>query len=494
MTKYKKEFAENIIVLLICCITTFLFLVNSPFHPWTNTYAPTDSAVFKTITMMMENGAMPYKDSFDHKGPILYVINWLGDRIAVYRGVWVLEFLSLVIAFFFMYKIACLLSGKVRAVISVFVSISIMFGAYCGGNICEEYALPFIAVSLFFFGDYLKNNIITRKRLLVCGLSFACVLLLKANLISTWLVFCPVVLFACVKNKKCQELKGFIAWFLVGAAIVFIPVVAWLYIRGALAQCWNDYIIFNRLYVSAEGGRALFTNKVHAFFFFCNRPVIWISLGVLIYMCFYKSKRYNVIYIAYILLILIFASMSGMAFVHYAITFVPAIVYPISCIFAEIDKMKSGCISLIVSLIVSISFLSGIILPDWINLGKTIPAIYQSRNIDKRTGIINDIANYINNETEREEAISVYGNWDIIYLMSGRRHATRYSYQFPVGQVLPDLMKDYMNQLQEELPRVIVIEAGFYDESIAQFLINNNYILVLTEDENSMDGAMVFKR
>ena len=77
--------------------------------------------------------------------------------------------------------------------------------------------------------------------------------------------------------------------------------------------------------------------------------------------------------------------------------------------------------------------------------------------------------------TEEEDKISVYGNWNIIYVLSNRVHATRYSYQFPIGQVMPEIMDEYMKDLQEELPKILVIMSGKFDDNIHGFLDKNNY-------------------
>ena len=106
LKKFVQGNSENLICLFIMSISAFLFLQQSPLHPWIGSDAGTDSSVFKTVALMMEHGYMPYKDSFDHKGPLLFIINFWGDRISGYRGVWVFEFLFMVTAFFMLYKIA----------------------------------------------------------------------------------------------------------------------------------------------------------------------------------------------------------------------------------------------------------------------------------------------------------------------------------------------------------------------------------------------------
>ena len=74
---------------------SFVFLFNSPLHPWIRGESTTDSSVFRTIAMMMRYGYMPYRDSFDHKGPLLYIIEFVGDSLGGTSGIWVIELIAI---------------------------------------------------------------------------------------------------------------------------------------------------------------------------------------------------------------------------------------------------------------------------------------------------------------------------------------------------------------------------------------------------------------
>ena len=66
-------------------------------YPWTSLPTRTDSSVFLYIGKQMHAGKVPYVDLFDHKGPLLYLIQYLGFSIwkdSVAGGVWILELVS----------------------------------------------------------------------------------------------------------------------------------------------------------------------------------------------------------------------------------------------------------------------------------------------------------------------------------------------------------------------------------------------------------------
>ena len=74
-------------VLLIIFAVTFLYLANNPLCFFRNAPLGGDSSVFITVAAVMKNGGMPYLDTFDHKGPLLYIINYTGLKLCDYKGI-----------------------------------------------------------------------------------------------------------------------------------------------------------------------------------------------------------------------------------------------------------------------------------------------------------------------------------------------------------------------------------------------------------------------
>lgn len=93
--------------------------------------------------------------------------------------------------------------------------------------------------------------------------------------------------------------------------------------------------------------------------------------------------------------------------------------------------------------------------------------------------------------TSDEDRISVCGSWDIIYLMSNRMHATKYSYLFPVGRMMPGIMDEYFEQLAEEQPKIIVVSEAWLDANsyrdIYTFLEENQYEEIWVRKQDSGD-------
>ena len=185
--------------------------------------------------MMLEKGYMPYIHSFDHKGPYQYIINWFGDCLSKEYGIWLLEVLFLSITVFVLYKTARLNSSICSSVIVTFAALSLLFPYFEGGNLTEEYAMPLLAIALFIFLDYLKNNRITRYRIILSGACFGIFLLLRPNMITVWAVFCCAAAARLIIQKTYKRLISFIFLFAIGIAIVVFPIGLWLWRNGDLS-------------------------------------------------------------------------------------------------------------------------------------------------------------------------------------------------------------------------------------------------------------------
>ena len=112
-----KRFIKQLYVLFSLCLLAFVFLLKSPFHPFCSSEPSRDTAVFQTVALMMENGFAPYRDTFDHKGPLLYLIYLLGNKISDNNGVFFIEFFSLLSTLVFCYKVARLKSSPIMSLI-----------------------------------------------------------------------------------------------------------------------------------------------------------------------------------------------------------------------------------------------------------------------------------------------------------------------------------------------------------------------------------------
>ena len=175
-------------------VLTTILLMTSPLHPFGNGFTGIDSSVFIYIGKSITNGQFPYVDFFDHKGILIYLLDFVGYSFAGNTGIWLVEFLFLYTSIFFCYKIARLFTEKIPSIIATTI-VFILFGRYLQeGNLVEEYAVPMIFISLYLFIKYFLNGyIFNTKSAIITGFCLGFVVMLRPNMIAVWAVFYPII-------------------------------------------------------------------------------------------------------------------------------------------------------------------------------------------------------------------------------------------------------------------------------------------------------------
>lgn len=486
-----KNLRTKVGILLLISSLAFIFSMQCSINIFQSGDSLTDSSVFKTVALYMDEGYMPYKDTFDHKGPLIYLYNWIGMQISYWRGIWVIEFLSLTSTFLIFYKIARLFCNRKFSILTLLI-VTVPLNLYFdGGNMSEEYALPYIAAALYIFIDYFLNNIINRKRLIICGLSFGAVCLLRINMIPVWIVFCIAVLIDCLRLKNYKKIGYFISYFLIGIGIICIPILMWLICRGAFVEFINDYFLFNFMYSESSTG----LDRWETFLFFLNTPFILAACVATACLCNTSKKYFNYAYGISIIVTLIMISMSGRKYGHYGMILIPLLCYPIAKLAEKAkDDLEKKATWPIIAIVIIFSVS---VCPAWIqSIDNTVTNYMQRDMVESESSTISSkVIDYVVNNTTEDDLITVYGNWDIIYAKSRRLSASKYSYQDPIIHIDHNKYDEYFNELNEMRPKLIIVtpQDEYKLEGINQFINENDYELLATFDEMKNGNRKIYR-
>lgn len=463
---------------------TFVFSMQCVPNLLDNGDSGTDSSVFRTIAMLMDCGYIPYRDTFDHKGPLIYILNWIGLQIAYYRGIWVVEFGALLVTFVFIYKMARLLCNKGMSLLILIIVASSLYQYFDGGNLVEEFALPFITISLYCYTKYFLTGNIKNWYIFLCGGCFGAVCLLRPNMVVIWGVFSLAVIIKCLSKKQYKNLFQFCGLFIGGMGIFVLPVLIWLFINHAFDDFIYDYFIFNLKYSGA--GSNIFFSRILSFMHFLNDILV---LGAIIILG-YQIQREKYLSISYgisFLLALYAVSMSGEYYAHYGMILVPMLVYPLGilgrkCSIKDGNFAYSFAKSAITYLVIIVA------LPVWIGGMEHVVMCMLNSQENSRSQLTMNVVESVVNHTEEDDKITVFGNWDIVYLLSGREPASKYSYQFPIGNVEPDIMEEYFQQINMTSPKAIVWQEAPEDMRMQDFIEKKDYKQVFSSEE----GVRIF--
>lgn len=428
-----------------------------------------DPGVFQTVAMIMQKGGMPYLDTFDHKGPLLYLYHFLGMNISYYHGLWFISWMSLWGTFSAMYATAHLLLGKFSSCLVVAIASAPCYAYYRGGGYTQEYSLFFIAVSLYLFAAYFRGCEISKMNWGIIGASFMAVALLQLNLTVPFWIFIPVILWAEYVSGK--NWKFDCAMLCSGMMLVGVAVGGWLYSGDALSACWRDYIEYNFLYM-----KTTWRNRMSVFWMFLFRPWILLSIGFLIYKTKKTRELFDVLYLIYASFLMLSLCLSGRPFGHYAQVVIPFLAYPLAsfALFLEerITSNKTRYALMIAAALISVT-LSTIRTTE----RTIIPVLkneYSFYDVRKDPDLYH-VIEQIQNRTDEEDTISVYGHTNTIYVNSHRLPASRYSFPTAVIGIRPGAYEEYLDDLRKNRPKLIIVSNYNSGKNKPQFLSEFGY-------------------
>lgn len=298
-------------------VVTLLFLFTFADNPLTD-FAATDSGVFYYIGSAMRRGIVPYRDVFDHKGPLIYFLNYLGSFWGTrLTGVWLIEIIVSLAALILAGKFLTRYYSKDVALCGIAVYTAIFAFFNMGGNFTETYAHLFIVyVLLVVVSAAMQDRPFNTAESFWSGCCFAAILLLRPNMGVVGLVAAAYFLESFARTKDFKRLCVNTLWVIAGLTIFAFPFIVYLAINKALAVGWECYITYNLSY--AVGTKSI--GRIP--------PMVMALIVLNIFVCTDRKWRraglYNLLFVLGNTGLLYLNS----AFLHYFIMLIPGAILP----------------------------------------------------------------------------------------------------------------------------------------------------------------------
>lgn len=229
----------SFIILLLTSKNSFLYV----FNDWV------DANAFFTMGKGMMNGLIPYKDLFEQKGLLLYVIYGIGYLFShnTFHGVFILEVISFSVFIYYAHKIFKMYFDEKYSLIllPILTFLITTSKAFVHGGSCEEFCLPYITISLYYFFKHFKQEKITDQEIYINGLMAGIVFMMKYTMLGFWIGFVLFIFIDYLKNKNIKEFILFCIKFLIGMSIPFIFCLIYLAINGGVKEFIKEYFIIN---------------------------------------------------------------------------------------------------------------------------------------------------------------------------------------------------------------------------------------------------------
>jgi len=422
-----------------------------------------DGPVFAYIGWAMHRGLIPYRDLWDHKGPLLYYLQFAGFSFSPNStiGIGVLELIAFSIGFFLLYRVIASFASRLVSVAIAVFSVTFVLHFSGGGNMTESWSLLPLAAA--HYGCWRWSRNMSRSWLVVIAASFACIFWLRANITVYPLIAILVVLYA---SQKIEGRVGAAKQFILAVAaglVISALIVAPLYRWGVSHDFLAAYFGYNRAYSNglSLASRYEHTNQLLGQLF----PIAIAVLGTAGWaLCIGEWRRTTQVdgalppvYIRALLLSLPLelaaATLSGRNYPHYLLPLFPTLVVLAAWFLSELEKLcnLSARRALIASLLLGL-----------VALSLTTYSGDFARSTEPTHSEYLAVARFIRSVTTDRDRITVVSEPDAAFIsfLARRLPASRFVYQLPLidinNPMAGDQRRQFMCDLAQNRPAVIV--------------------------------------
>lgn len=245
-----------------------------------------DSAMFQTIGKYWLEGVLPYTGLFDHKGPIIFLINAIGYALCGRTGVFLLQLVFLALDEALSYKILReRFSRGVSLAAALFLPLALAVD-WGEANMTEEYILPLLFLSYYLmlrwsYAPGRGDCVHPPRYAAVYGLCFAFALLTRlTNALGVCVGTAFIAITLAVRGQWKNLLQNAAA-FLIAALLPIAAFCVYFAAHGALYDMLYGTLIYNFEYLSgSDSGAAssLFSALVLARRYFAGWALVAASL------------------------------------------------------------------------------------------------------------------------------------------------------------------------------------------------------------------------
>ena len=254
MTSHRKESLRIAYALLLAFAVLFFCSKSSPIYP-INDWA--DANVYLTIGKGMTKGMVPYRDLYDHKGPLLFALHALCAFVSFdsFLGVFLMEVL-LAAAFVYLahrFFECCGLQRMSWIAVTVLAVAAYTSLSFSEGDSAEEMAFPFIMGTLCGVTAFIRSGEARMRvrSLITHGILAGCVFWIKFTMIGLHAGLLLALFIRAWALGGFREAMRTLGWLIAGFAISTLPWVLYFGLNGALGDFLKTYLYDNLFLYSA---------------------------------------------------------------------------------------------------------------------------------------------------------------------------------------------------------------------------------------------------
>lgn len=481
-----------------------------PTSPWYYPFPTRDSGVFLYTGWRILNGEIPYLQVWDHKPPLVYLINAIGLGLSgeSFWGVWLVRLFCLSFAVYITWLLLEKYFGSLVATLTSIIWVANLPPILGQGNFTTEYTIPLQALALYLAAFAFEKRDKSFLRYFMIGILGGLAFMTKQTSIGLWLAIGLYLLIDGFTNKQFKSNLPRLSGLAAGSSLVIAITFVSFYALEGFSDFWDQAFLFNFGYIApgetnffirflqllnpAElGGIAIYylggISAIAGFFLYLNRSK--------------HSKLaplYGLILLGLLDLVIemILTNLPVDTFNHYYLTFFPVLTFFCGLLFYKLSELKiwdsKNKKSHQRTFLVLLTIFSALPLANTWAKSLTNPEYHENEVLIK----------HILDQTEPENSVLIWGAETMINFYTKRVSPTRYVYQYALvapGYTTEEKVIEFLDDLLKNQP-ILLVDSNRTDMPFFKFAVNSELIEqktgeVLSQYVNptEMDGWTVYQ-
>lgn len=471
--------------LLILLLIVFVLRIPTLLEP----YWYGDEGIYLTISQALKNGFALYKDVFDNKPPLVYLLGVMaGGNLFWFR--FLLDAFVLISIFVFYLLAKKLLKTEKQAQISTVVFAGLTTFRTLEGNIANA-ELFILLPTLVGFNWWWKKTFEEKSEnpweFLAVGMILGIGFLFKAIALFDFLaIFCFLIFFK--EKKSLLKIEKTTVFLGLGYFLPFLATCVYFWGKGTFGYFWES--CFTRM----TGYLSSWQTGTHRFSLISLlKSELMLRGGFLIGLCFgvwvFRKKLglQKTLVLLWFYWTVFSATLSGRPYAHYLIQIVPSLALIVGFL-GESQKRKTWLVMpflILLAVVVRYKYWFYPTFSYYRNFGeflvgkKTKEEYFAYFNFSLPR--IYKVGETITAYTKPKDKIFVWGDDPYLYCLSKRLPASRFLVAYHVidlGQ-----QTQTINQIEENKPELIVVNQKTKNFPELEVLIKDEYFLIEEENE-----------
>ncbi len=255
----KNKVSCSLFIALTGFLTILICSKSSPLYPLNDWV---DANCYMTVGRAMTEGMLPYRDLFEHKGPLLYMLHASAAMLSdsSFAGIFLFEAAACIWFLSLSDRLLRRFTGNSSLWAIPFLAMTV-YGSYtfCHGDSAEEFCLPLILCAFITGLEAAENEApLSGKSSFIMGIIAGIIFWMKFNLLGFFIGMFLVLAVISLKSGI-SALVRMCSYIVLGVGTVSLPVIVYFAANDALFSLCEVYF-YNNIFLYGGEGTSLLTN------------------------------------------------------------------------------------------------------------------------------------------------------------------------------------------------------------------------------------------